>query len=457
MQKFNLEQLESRTMLAGVTVMTHGLAGNITGWIKSAAAGINKRLDGQGSVYILKVTGDLLGRDTEIASFKRESGPDPRTSPVTEIIIKLDWTDIDSNLTSTEDVGEEVAEFFMSSPGGGLPPLASLPIQFIGHSRGASVGTAFAKELGRRGIWVDQLTTLDPHPVDALDDQEMKSWTNITFADNYWREGDSVSVEPNGEHVAGTYEGDLNDTVQKDHVGSVHMAVTGYYHGTIDTSATSNGDAKILNSWYGTTTSKPARDQTGYAFARLGGVARPVNGLSPVFGGSATRVDVGQKNSQWSNADDVQAIDRQTTIGERIRLRFRIQDRDTGSNVTMFLDRDRNPLNDNNARKVAARDYAESDAVTTVRIDGSSSGVEPGKYYVYTKSTDAGGHVRYAYSRRIELVAPAQGRVMALRAPSRFSALAQNFSGALIAGHAVTAPADTPAPATEAPAFPTTA
>ena len=38
-------------------------------------------------------------------------------------------------------------------------------MHFIGHSRGASVVGALAEELGEAGIWVDQVTYLDTHPL----------------------------------------------------------------------------------------------------------------------------------------------------------------------------------------------------------------------------------------------------------------------------------------------------
>ena len=44
-------------------------------------------------------------------------------------------------------------------------PLAQLPLHLIGHSRGGSVVTEMARLLGAQGVWVDQVTTLDPRPV----------------------------------------------------------------------------------------------------------------------------------------------------------------------------------------------------------------------------------------------------------------------------------------------------
>jgi hypothetical protein len=70
-----------------------------------------------------------------------------------------------------------------------------LPIHLIGHSRGASLMVGLTKRLGEKGIWVDQLTGLDPHPVDGhndfldLDfgDTPMASYVNVVYSESYWR------------------------------------------------------------------------------------------------------------------------------------------------------------------------------------------------------------------------------------------------------------------------------
>lgn len=69
-------------------------------------------------------------------------------------------------------------------------------LQFIGHSRGACVMSETIRRLALAGIAVDQMTTHDPHPVNGtLDapynpnwgDPVPQRWSNVSWADNYWR------------------------------------------------------------------------------------------------------------------------------------------------------------------------------------------------------------------------------------------------------------------------------
>ena len=44
-----------------------------------------------------------------------------------------------------------------------------------------------ARLLVAQGIWMDQVTTLDPDPVSLYGDPPIKNYANVLFADNYWQ------------------------------------------------------------------------------------------------------------------------------------------------------------------------------------------------------------------------------------------------------------------------------
>src|SRR3954470_2583638 len=158
------QELEQRRLLAGVTIITHGNDGTITGWVDSAADAIQDRLGGPSaaSQYVMKV--DSGG----VQSLKLEDGNKPldQTSKA-EAIIKLDWSDISNTSHFTDGIGQDVAGYLLTSHEG-VPDFTQLPFHLIGHSRGASLMVSLSYNLGRAGLWVDQVTNLDPHPIGKI-------------------------------------------------------------------------------------------------------------------------------------------------------------------------------------------------------------------------------------------------------------------------------------------------
>jgi hypothetical protein len=413
-----IEPLEPRRLLAGVTVLIHGSDGNITGWVASAANAIAQRAGGgQVSQYVMKV-GKNSSNNLAVLSFTLKSGPELNKSSVAQAVVKLDWTNVDSGSFSTGQVASVVADYLMKSHGSARP-LAELPLHLIGHSRGASMVVAISSVLGRRGIWVDQNTYLDPHPVRGVDifginiggygDTAMRVYSNVVFADNYWRtDGNAINFDPDGEHVSGAHEGNLNNIVQKNYVISAHMAVTAYYHGTIDLKSVFNGDHPVINSWYGTTASKPARNKTGYYFSQNVGGTRPADGLATAFGGTAARSDPGQSSTQWANATGLRVLEgRDVTAGQKFNVRFYRQDRDSTSTLTLFLDADTNPYNGNSVRTLRQVSVAKASKPTITNLGVLTSGIAPGRYYVGLKTSDTQGNTRYVYTKYLDINAPA--------------------------------------------------
>jgi hypothetical protein len=287
-----------------VTILTHGYLGNVTGWVAKMADDIAARAGGGTDVttYTMKV-GEDSNQHLAVLSIVRDRGTSGyKTTSTGESIIKLDWSSVSSGKFSTTQVADVVATWLLAEKADdNVPRFVELPIHLIGHSRGASLMSALSQDLGRAGIWIDQQTNLDAHPVDGhadlganFGDAPMRTYDNVIFSDSYWRsDGDPNNDDPDGESVAGSHDVALNNSVQQKFAGLAHRSVPSYYDGTIDTKTTDGGDTPIFNAWYGTGGDKPARDQTGYVFSRLVGGARPADGLWPAGGGS------GRPRARW--------------------------------------------------------------------------------------------------------------------------------------------------------------
>ena len=165
---------------AGVTVITHGFNSDITSWIIPMAGRITAygTFPGTNSTcYALSIT---KSGSTYTATPSLIAGVPPLTSESGEIIIKLDWSTIDTTLgVSTVNIATAAAAALLSTnllPELGGRALVELPLHLTGHSRGASVVTEAARILGAQGIWADQVTTLDPYPVSLYGDPSIKNY-----------------------------------------------------------------------------------------------------------------------------------------------------------------------------------------------------------------------------------------------------------------------------------------
>lgn len=404
-----IESLESRRLLAGVTIITHGLDGNVTDWVADAADAIQKRAGGTSaaSEYTMVVDQNKSG-DLEVASFSLDKGniPIDQTTQA-QMIVKLDWSSVSDGTVLTQDVASVVYAYMIKGHGD-IPPLTSMPIHLIGHSRGGSLMVALSQDLGERGIWVDQLTTLDPVPIDvklpfgqSYSDAKLASYDNVIFADNYWRtDNDPNNDDPDGNPVPGAHNVNLDDTVQKNFVGSAHESVTSYYQGTIDTSAQYNSVGVIYDSWYDSP--NPSRTQTGFAFSEIAGtVDPPLDGVSSTFDGTADRSDAGENSSQWANGYNVRNTGgSHFTIGQRVKVKLTYDDRDSKAHVAFFLDTDQDPFNGNSARTMGRKTGPSIATPSGLVTTGSTSGIAAGTYYLGAQISDDAGHVRYVYATK---------------------------------------------------------
>ncbi len=407
-RNFSLELLEPRTLLAGVTLITHGYeptSDDLPGWVSSMANSVASRAGPGTAIYDLRVALNSSGV-AQVASFTQVSGPLFSASENGQAVIMLDWADASGlilSYTNTATIAQLVEPYLMDAdPSLGITsPLADLPIHLIGHSRGASVVSQLAMDLGQSGIWVDQLTTLDPHPVDP--DPAVDVYSNVVFADNYY-ETDSLTP---GHAIAGAYNVNLSGVFPSGLIDQ-HEDVHAYYDGTVDTSASDDGDGITIDpAWYDFQGTGP-RDETGFYYSLIGGGTRPADGIGIGPGSTAARVVVPNvTGSPWANVEDVQLTNSgsQFQIGQSLHGRFLFQDSDSAPNVSLWLDSDQNPLDGSTSYEVANPSLRGGTSDQTVQLN--MSGVPAGQYYLMANIQNSQS-TRYAYdSTPITLTNPA--------------------------------------------------
>ena len=434
---------------AGVTIITHGFNDNATsGWIPAMVnAIINRNFAGDNSkvsVYQIYVTDNGSGGLT--VSHGALIGGNPLTTTSGEIFVELDWStlttgwDLFPGVTfhSTTDIATAVEAKltdpnFISDLGG--RSLSSLPMHLIGHSRGGSLVCEISRLLGQQGIWIDQLTTLDPHPVcDYPPDGTPNIYENVLYADNYYQtvSGSSAcdAINPSGVYIDGanyrvltSLSGGYPVDYPIDY--SAHLDVHFWYHGTIDTSATaSDGTASFTtamrNTWYN---SYEFQGQfAGFYYSRLGGGLTDDNG--PFFGlynegdfnnSPDNRVSLAIRNSnEWPNLIQL-AHDTTGSVqaGNAFPLKYVFQSFDSSSSVTVYLDPDQNPYNGNGiALSLTPNPNPQSSTARGTRTI-NAGGIVPastlsGLYYVYAMITNPNG-TRYLYSLNQILVTANSG------------------------------------------------
>jgi len=320
--------------------------------------------------------------------------------------------------------------------------LTEFPIHLIGHSRGGSVVSEMARLLGQEGVWVDQVTTLDPHPVSfPYGDADVLLFENVLFADNYWQTNPDASC-PNGESILGAYNrflANLQNGYSCNH-SDVHL----WYHGTIDwfdTPATdtpaTDTQATITSSerqtWW--TAYEGQGADAGFYYSLIGGGNRlstdePAgagngmirDGYNKVWdfgaGSAANRYALASNNGGWPNIIkfNISGTNR-ITVGESTLLKFFYQYGATTNqsvNLKVFLDRDFNPYNANDQMMIDVNyPSTGTNSVFFANLSLSSTNVSAGTYAVYAKMT-GGGHTRYLY-------APELLRIDANLQPPRFN------------------------------------
>jgi hypothetical protein len=405
---------------AGVTIITHGFNGNVTDWIIPMAQRIPEYDLFPGTNFSCY---EMVMADDYSVSIARIGGISPLASDSGEIIIKLDWSALSVDLfNSTSDIAVSVVPSLLSTtfvPELGGRALAEFPIHLVGHSRGGSVVTEMARVLGAQGIWVDQVTTLDPHPVSGYGDADVNIYLNVLFVDNYWQTNPGFTC-PNGESVFGAYNryfADLQNGYSCNH-SDVHL----WYHGTIDwfRTPTTDTQATITSAerqiWW-----TPYETQgllAGFNWTLIGGGNRlstdePAGagngqirgGMNQVWdfgaGVAANRYALPANNGAWPNIIKANLIGSNSVpLSNAVSLKYFYQfalSSTPTATVQLFLDRDANPYNGNNGQVFQFTESGTGTSIMRSRTVSFNATNPPGQYYVYAKVT-GGTRVRYLHA-----------------------------------------------------------
>lgn len=363
----------SQASAGGVTVITHGFNSDITSWILPMASRFPGHPGYPGTdltCYEIEITASGGGF---AATATRLDGPAPDASDSGEIVVKLDWSSIDTGQASSSQVAAAAASALLST---GLIPendgraLAELPLHLIGHSRGASVVSEISRELGKRGVWVDHLTLLDPVPVGDFGDAAVQVWENVLYADNFYqRLGVFFGLDPQGNAVTGAYNRRLLNLNGAN--ASAHSDVHLWYHGTIElgTPATDTQQtitSTIRSNWW--TAAESSGASAGFHYSRIGGGDR-LSSATPAGSGTdaihagynrlwdlgagtgANRSLVTGKNALWPSLITARRTSAASIpAGNAFDLELRYQSDDTSAGapvLTVTLDPDANPWNGN--------------------------------------------------------------------------------------------------------------
>jgi hypothetical protein len=435
---------------AGVTVITHGLNGDVNGWVTGMATNLPSHPGFRGTNFsCYNMAFVPAGGGGFTLSATRVAGGAPTNSESGAVILKLDWSDLaGGNSYNTFQVAGAVLPALLSTnfiPELGGHALAEFPLHFIGHSRGGSLLCEVSRLLGTNGVWVDHLTTLDPHPLNdpefPLDrfaysavDAPANTYVNVLFHDNYWQDLNSLV---RGKAVAGAYVRKLTNLDGA--TSSPHSDVHLWYHGTINTNTpTSDTEATLLaaqrTNWWSVYESQGAR--AGFIYSLIGGADRtsmdqPAGQGFPMIrngynqwwdlgvGVANNRTVLPSNNGAWPN---LVKFNRTTTNrveqGQSMPVQFYYQWAQPGTSlatIRIYLDGDFNPLNTNQTllqQIVVPGSGASFISFSTTNLMLAASNAAPGVHTVLATIT-GGGRTRHLYApESVEVIAPHQPPIL---------------------------------------------
>jgi hypothetical protein len=435
---------------AGVTLITHGLNGDTDGWVTGMADRIPDYPRFAGTNYSSYHVYFYASGGSYYLTAVRDAGSEPLSSASGEIILKLDWRQLaDGNSYNTYQVAAAAAPALMSTnfiPELGGHALAELPMHLIGHSRGGSLVCELSRQLGTNGIWVDHLTTLDPHPLNndgfndfiySAVDAPARTYVNVLFHDNYWQE---LSFLIYGEPVFGAYVRQLL-TLSGGYGGFTgsHSDVHLWYHATLDwRTPASDTEASVTaterQTWWSAYENQGF--VAGFLYSRIGGgdrlsPDRPVGAGFPAIrdgynqwwdlgaGTASNRTALPANNGAWPNLIQLDRTATNPVVqGEAMPLTFYYQwarSNTAPATLGLYLDDDWNPLNANETLvgQIALPDTgAGFVGFATTNLTLCASNAAPGWHAVLGKITGA-GQTRFLYApQRVQVLSSRQPPVL---------------------------------------------
>jgi len=404
-----VETLERRQLMAGLTLITHGreASGAMAGWVEAMADEIDARTSQQDARIRLTLaerpSGELFATATSL------NGLTPATSKSGQTVVTLDWSSLSTGLIfpthNTVEVGAAATAALLSPlllPSFGRA-FSELPLHLIGHSRGGSLISDIARRLSAAGVWVDHLTTLDavPHPLGS--DAAAGVAQTVLYADNYYQTQDVLR----GASLAGrAYNRNLGALPAG--YSSSHSDVHLWYHATADiqgafSDGAAGGADSLRDSWFGAGDNRGAT--TGFSQSRVAGGTRYDAGLHASLGGAATREAMNAPSAHWPSVIDLSVgigPDNRLLRGAVVDVNFTYADYNSNAALSIRLDRDKNPYNNNNSvTLVGAEELAATTGVIAANgeMTWNTAGQSTGTYYLYAAITDspASGRTRYLY------------------------------------------------------------
>ncbi len=422
---------------AGVTIITHGLSGNADDWVRSMAdrMGSYYRFPGSGfTCYELYFT---LSGGNYVLTWQRLGGVAPPSTESAEIFIKLDWGQLANNSYSTYDIAAAVVPRllqtnFIAELNGHA--LAELPIHLVGHSRGGSLVCQMSRLLGTNGVWVDHLTTLDPHPLNndgffdfpyTVVDAPARTYENVLFHDNYFQ---TLNLLFYGEPIAGAYVRELT-FLEGGYEGAAasHSDAHLWYHGTIDLRVPANDSVASVTSaeredWW--TTDESYGVLAGYHYSLIGGgdrlSVRQPNGFGTSrirdgynqwwdFGAglSNNRTALPSNNGNWPslirfNLAGTNLVAHGQSNAVTIYYQW-AKPAASVATISVYIDDDFNPYNGNErlVRQLTASGTGSGQIGSgTVSINLNEINATPGSHSLYAKIIGE-GRTRYLYAPEI--------------------------------------------------------